>query len=492
MAMEDAGVRLAYQRFGFGAKPGARAATLAELKIRLLKEISPDAARLAAPDLPSTARAIQLVAEVEERQRERRLAARQLAANPAPMMEGAQPGKSMEPNKSMEPGKSMEAGKPPTPPPPDPDALRFRDFVNVEARARIDAGVAADIGFAERWVEFWSNHFCVATRRGRIISGIVGAYEREAIRAHAFGMFADMLRAVETHPAMLHYLDQRQSIGPTSPAGQRQKKGLNENLAREILELHTLGVGGGYTQADVTNFAKVLTGWSVSNFEENIDGFGGFFFAPNRHEPGAQLVLGKNYTEEGKEQGLAVLRDLARHPSTAKFITRKLARHFVADAPPPALVARLEQDFRRTGGDLASLARVLIQSGEAWTVPQVKLRKPYEFLIASLRATGEKSDRVPAMLNALNMMGQPLWNPPGPNGHPDDEASLMAPKAIKTRLEFAVQVARQVGNRIDPRELADHLYGAALSQDTKQAIARAETKPQGLALLLMSPEFQRR
>lgn len=486
MAGSDETSRIALQRFGLGARPETRGRIAGDPRGAILAEISAATAVIPQGDLPTTARGIQIVATIEEKRREMRAAARQ-AAN-APANAASANGEMLAPAS----GNAMGRPMPSAPPPADPDGIRIRDVMLTEARARIEHGVAAETGFAERWVAFWSNHFCVALRRGQIMQGVAGAYEREALRPHAFGRFADMLAAAETHPAMLHYLDQRQSIGPGSPAGQRRKRGLNENLAREILELHTLGVGGGYTQGDVTSFAKILTGWSITNLEENLDGYGGFFFAPNRHEPGAQTVLGKSYAQLDKAQGLAVLHDLARNPRTATFISMKLARHFVSDSPPPALVARLEQDFRRTGGDLASLARVLVGADEAWSAPPAKLRTPYEFLLATLRATGEKPEKMPQLLNALNLMGQPLWNPAGPNGHPDDTPSLLAPKAIKTRLEFAAQAARQVGGRIDPRALAETLYGATLGGETRQAIARAETRPQGLALLLMSPEFQRR
>lgn len=496
MAGSDETLRIALQRFGLGARPETRIRIGSDPRGAILAEIDPARAVFPQGDLPGTSRGIQIVSEIEEKRREMRAANRQQAqANAAQARPAQNNGAPMAGDMAGIPAQAgMErpaSGAAPAPQ-PDPDGIRIRDVMLAEAKARIGHGVAAETGFAERWVEFWSNHFCVALRRGQIMQGITGAYEREVIRVHAFGKFVDMLVAVETHPAMLHYLDQRQSIGPGSPAGQRRKRGLNENLAREILELHTLGVGGGYSQGDVTSFAKILTGWSISNNEENLDGYGGYFFAPNRHEPGAQGVLGKSYNQPGKEQGVAVLHDLARHPATAGFIARKVARHFVADNPPPALVARLEQEFRRTGGDLAALARALVRSEEAWSRPQGKLRTPYEFLIATLRATGEAVDRVPPLLNALNLMGQPLWNPTGPNGHPDDASALLAPKAIKTRLEFSMQTGRRLGGKIDPRELAETLYGSALNAETRQAIARAETRPQGIAILLMSPEFQRR
>lgn len=492
MAGGDELYRLGIQRFGLGGRQDTRASFGNRLRDALVAEVDPKAALQGDSRLPDTARAIQIVTEIQERQREARAQRRQLAQAEAKAM----PSATSTPNNDMlvTPG-NMTGGKADMPqprPPEDPDAIRVRDLLLDDVEARLKKAVSTDLGFAERWVAFWSNHFCVALRRGQIMQGLAGAYEREVIRTHAFGHFGDMLVAVETHPAMLHYLDQRQSVGPNSPAGKRRSKGLNENLAREILELHTLGVGGGYSQLDVTNFAKALTGWSISNFEEMIDGYGGFFFAPNRHEPGPQMVLGKSYADSGKGQGLAILQDLARHPATARFIAGKVARHFVSDTPPAPLVARLEQDFRKTGGDLASLARTLLTAPESWQGPAGKIRTPYEFVVASLRATDTPVERVPRFLNALNLMGQPLWNPEGPNGHPDNLAIIASPKAIKTRLEFALQLARPAAGKLDPRERAEALYGGALSSETRTAIARAETRPQGLALLLMSPEFQRR
>ncbi|HRE21872.1 MAG TPA: DUF1800 family protein [Rhabdaerophilum sp.] len=492
MAGGDELYRLGIQRFALGGRQETRATFGNRLRDALVAEVDPKAALLGDSRLPDTARAIQIVTEIQERQREARAKKRQLVQTESKALPSAG---NMQNNDMLAAPGNMTVGKADTPqarPPEDPDAIRARDLLLDDVEARLKKAVSTDLGFAERWVAFWSNHFCVALRRGQIMQGLTGAYERVVIRAHAFGRFGDMLVAVETHPAMLHYLDQRQSVGPNSPAGKRRTKGLNENLAREILELHTLGVGGGYSQQDVTNFAKALTGWSISNFEEMIDGYGGFFFAPNRHEPGPQVVLGKSYPDTGKGQGLSILADLAQHPATARFVAGKVARHFVSDTPAASLVARLEQDFRRSGGDLASLARSLLTAPESWQGPTTKLRTPYEFVVASLRATDTPVDRVPRFLNALNLMGQPLWNPEGPNGHADGFAIVASPKAIKTRLEFALQLARPAAGKIDPRERAEALYGSALSGETRTAIARAETRPQGLALLLMSPEFQRR
>src|SRR5262244_1811061 len=218
-------------------------------------------------------------------------------------------------------------------PPPLPAQL-----VQNEAKVRIEAAVAAEIGFVEHFVWFWSNHFCVSANKA---VSMAGAYEREAIRPHVLGRFVDMLLAAEGHPAMLIYLDNAQSTGPNSVAGINQNRGLNENLAREILELHTLGVRTVYTQEDVTSFAKVITGWTLLTTATDPHRGGEFLYHPRMHEPGAQTVLGKSYRDTGVEQGRAVLIDLARHPATAKHIATKLARHFIADEPPPALVERL-------------------------------------------------------------------------------------------------------------------------------------------------------
>ncbi len=216
------------------------------------------------------------------------------------------------------------------------------------------AATAADIGFVERLVWFWSNHFCISADN---IIAMVGPYEREAIRPHVLGRFADLLFAAESHPAMLFYLDNVQSMGVDSIAGINRDKGLNENLAREILELHTLGVRSGYSQTDVASFAKVLTGWTWIAPIEPAHG-GEFIFAKRLHEPGEQIVLGKRYAE-GAWIKVAVLADLAHHPATAEHIAQKLARHFVAEEPPPALIDRLAKTFNDSEGDLKEVAKSL-------------------------------------------------------------------------------------------------------------------------------------
>jgi uncharacterized protein (DUF1800 family) len=361
-----------------------------------------------------------------------------------------------------------------------------------EALARLQRAMISDCGFTERLVVFWSNHFCISANKGELARIWAGSFEREAIRPHVLGRFSDMLKAVEQHPAMLFFLDNQQSLGPDSRAGQNRKRGLNENLAREIMELHTLGVGGGYTQDDVTSLARIITGWTFAGRQGQLGTPGTFVFNANAHEPGAQLLLGKTYENNGLAQGEAALEDIARHPSTAKFIATKFARHFVADDPPPALVARLQEVFRKSDGDLKALAAALVDSDEAWQAPQTKMRSPYEFLVATGRLLSQIPDDPSRYLGGLNLLGQPLWTPTGPNGFPDTNAAWAAPEGMKLRLDISAQVASRLADTIDPRDLLELAAADAASTETRRTVERAESRQQALALLLMSPEFQRR
>ncbi len=258
------------------------------------------------------------------------------------------------------------------------------------------------------------------------------------------------------------------------------------------MELHTLGVGGGYTQDDVTSLARVITGWTYAGRQGQLGPAGTFAFNANAHQPGAQRVMGKIYEAGGVAQGEAVLTDIARHPSTAKFIATKFARHFVADDPPPALVARLQDVFTRTDGDLRALATALVDSSEAWQAPLTKMRSPYEFLIASGRLLARNPEDPGPYLNSLNVLGQPLWSPAGPNGFPDSNAAWAAPEGMKLRLDISAQIASRIAANIDPRDLLELAAADAASEDTRRTIERAESRQQALALLLMAPEFQRR
>jgi uncharacterized protein (DUF1800 family) len=346
----------------------------------------------------------------------RNLSLGNIANDISPKESSKEPAMQQAQNSAAAPPADMMQPNAPKPAPQPPNIIQktFR----AEALARMQRAIMADSGFAERLVVFWSNHFCISAGKGGLARMWAGSFEREAIRPHVLGRFADMLRAVEQHPAMLFFLDNQQSLGPDSRAGINRNRGLNENLAREILELHTLGVNGGYSQDDVTSLARIITGWTYAGRQGQLGTPGSFVFNANAHQPGAHRVMGKVYDQNGVAQGEAVLADLARHPSTAKFIATKFVRHFVADDPPPALVARLADVFARTDGDLKALAIALVDSDEAWKAPLTKIRSPYEFLMATGRLLGRIPEDPGRYLGGLNVLGQPLWSPAGPNGFP--------------------------------------------------------------------------
>ncbi len=472
---------MAFQRFGLGAKPGGMSAALAKDPRGALRRETWDPTKLFIDDpaLPTTQEALKqhFNEAISERQ------ARETSRDDQREMRVARSRSMAGDGEGMMTAPAMQARQQ-----PQVEQIIYRN----EALARLRKAVEPDIGFAERLVLFWSNHFCVSVAKGQIVRATAGALEREAIRANVFGKFADMLLAVEKHPAMLYYLDNRQSVGPNSRAGKNRNAGLNENLAREILELHTLGVDGGYTQADVTSLAKIITGWSFVGAQERLGPAGSFVFVANRHEPGDQVLLGKRYPDTGVEQGETALRDLARHPATAAHVARKLVRHFVSDtAPPPALVERLTRVFRDTDGDLLEVSRALVSHDDAWKGDLTKIRTPYEYLAAVARFAGPPKD-FGQVIGPLNAMAQPLWAVPGPNGYPDTAEHWGSPESIRVRLDMSAVIARRFGDRFHPVELAEQLFDAVLSRETAQAIRRAESKHQGLAILLMSPEFQRR
>ena len=370
-----------------------------------------------------------------------------------------------------------------------------------EFLARAQLGATTEAGFAERWALFWANAFTVSATKFQAAI-FIGQYEREAIRPHVFGRFEDLAVAAETHPAMLLYLDQAQSIGPNSRAGARRGAGLNENLAREILELHTVGTGGGYSQADVTEFARALTGWSIpgnrgrnSRFgpgnAAEVSGNGGFMFRAIVHEPGARTVLGRTYPAGGAEQGEAILRDLANRPETARRLARNIARHFISDDPPQALVDRLEAVWTGSRGDLAQVARALVTAPEAWDTRPAKIKTPYEFMVSTHRALGTRPQRIQPLQQALIQMGQPAFSPPSPEGWPDTAADWAGPDALVKRLNWAKSVGDRAPNT-DPSAVAAGALGSRLTEPTRLAVARAESRSEALTLFLMSPEFQRR
>lgn len=402
----------------------------------------------------------------------------------------------------------------------------FGDGLLAEIGARYRVATTTDSGFAERLVRFWSNHFAISIDK-RPAMLYAAPMEREAIRPHVFGRFGNLLLAAETHPGMLRYLDNAQSVGEGSMFATRgvrrlerrqggdapkRRFGLNENLAREILELHTLGVDGGYSQADVTELARAITGWGTplprewgqSHFpgsstpeprrpgRENDPTSAAFVFRQAAHEPGARTVLDKRYAEGGEDQGRAVLADLARHPSTAKHLSFKLARHFVADDPPPALVARMAKAWLDSDGDLPTLYRTMIESDEAWSGDARKFKTPDDFLVSALRAGGIDAGARPRQVaNLLNRLGQAVFMPRSPAGFADAAADWTGPDALFKRIQVSQALAERVpADRIDPARIGAAALGSALDEETTIALRRAESPRDGLALLFASPAFQ--
>lgn len=371
--------------------------------------------------------------------------------------------------------------------------------------SRLRVAVETDQPFVERLVRFWSNHFTVAATGGgrkAVVRNIAYPYENEAIRASLDTDFATLLLAVEQHPAMLIYLDNDQSIGEFSTAGQLRDRGLNENLAREILELHTLGVNGGYTQADVTSLARIITGWTVAidpvsaprgRRQPVVEGLHGFRFTEPMHEPGAHELLGKTYRNRGLGQGEDALQDLARHPATANHIARKLATHFVADTPPAAAVASLEKVFINSHGNLPALHRALVDLNEAWQPEHRKLKTPEDYIVSVARGTGLPGRQAPdqawvQLAGTLGTFNQAPFTASSPAGWPDTADHWGSPDALLKRIEWANQMAGNIGERLDPVALQRELLPE--NPPLAQAISRAESRSQGLALLLASPEFQ--
>lgn len=380
-----------------------------------------------------------------------------------------------------------------------------RDHYAKMVDARFDTAVTSYAPFVERLVHFWANHFAVSADK-LTVTGFAGLLEMDAVRPHVLGRFEDMLIAVEQHPAMLLYLDQAQSIGPNSALGGRisarggKQAGLNENLAREILELHTLGVRSGYAQGDVTEFARALTGWTVSGIAKgpiaramNLDtNPGNFAFVLAVHEPGNRTIVGRRYDQQGLAQGVSILRDLAQHPATAKHIATKLARHFEGDAPSAALVSRLEASFLKTGGDLPSLYRILAESAEIRKPQQTKFKTPWDWLVSAHRALNVQDKPSARTVQVLTQLGQPVWRPGSPAGFDDLAASWAGPDALFRRAEVAERLAPFAPAGTSPILLARHSLGQGLSAATTQAIMRAESPGQANALMLVSPDFLRR
>ncbi len=466
---------IATGRFGFGARPGELATAAADPRGWLLAQLARRAP--AAAELDGLAPGAEILGRFLAA-REERAAARRAAAR------GSDPVQPLVNNVR--------------------EALLPHYLAQAAARTRI--ALSSPASFRERLVQFWTNHFAVSVDKP-ICLGTAGALENEAIRPHVCGRFVDLLLAVETHPAMITYLDNQQSVGPNSELGERAnrrrafgagapkaKAGLNENLAREILELHTLGVDGGYTQADVTTFAAVLTGWSIGGGTGRLaqGAPGSFQFRAALHEPGAKSVLGRRYAEAGFGQGEALLRDLAAQPATAQHLAVKLARHFVADEPPPALVERLARAYRTSDGDLPAVYAALVGWDGAWAPAPQKFKTPAEFVYSSLRALEVVPREPKALLAGFEVLGQRHYSPGSPAGWPDRAQDWDGADALMKRIEWSVALADRVGESHSALATLDATLGPRAGEHTRTALTRAASGSQALALMLMSPEFQRR
>ena len=483
----DVMAAIAVTRFGLGAKPGELAAASADPASWLAAQIRTSGADQPQANPESSVERLKAMREYQMDRRDRKFEKTTAPAQPTPT--------------------AAMAGAPPTAQPPVAAAAQARDPAKIAQQmlrqetggdflARAQLAATTDAAFRERWALFWCNHFTVSATK-LVTATVVGPFEQEAIRPYVFGSFENLLVASSSHPAMLYYLDQFQSVGPDSPfasrgGGRGRKVGLNENLAREILELHSVGVDAGYTQADVTQFARAMTGWGVGMPRDSEGQQGHFVFHEVAHEPGGVTVMGKRYNGAGVDQARSIMHDLAASPHAAHHIAVKLARHFVADDPPPSLVARLEASYMKSGGFLGQLALDLIKSPEAWDPEPRKFKTPYEYVISSYRAAGVSPQRIEGLAPLLNGMGQKAFSAPSPKGWAEDAQTWCAPDALIKRMQFAEAFSAQtVGDR-DPGKLAADALGARLTAPVAKAISRAESRPEGLAIALMSPEFQRR
>jgi uncharacterized protein (DUF1800 family) len=479
---------IAANRFGLGARPGDARAIGRDTRGWLLAQLEP--ARGVAPSSPPES--ARVLAEVRNLRAGRQVAA-QVRANLV---------------------RPSDDGAPAATPGIDEQAIRefaafMRESYLTQTAVRHRLALETERPFAERLVHFWSNHFAVSADK-QPLAALAGLYEQEAIRPHVAGNFCDLLLSAERHPAMILYLDNQTSMGGSSTAANFARRnrgrelGLNENLAREILELHTLGVDGGYTQADVAELAKALTGWSVGGelgqgggrgspvrLGGDAGASGEFHFRTLMHEPGDKTVLGQRYRENGAAEGEAVLRALALHPNTARRLATKLARHFVADEPPRELVERLAAVYLRNDGDLPSVYRTLIEAPESWREPRAKFKTPHDFALSAYRALGAVPDNLEPITAFLTQAGQRPYAPGSPAGWPDTAANWNGGDALIKRVEFAAAAGRQAGERIEPLTLAGEVLGA-LGEHTSMASREASDRAQGVALLLASPEFMRR
>ncbi len=369
---------------------------------------------------------------------------------------------------------------------------RYIASAQAELAARFNFGVETSLPFHERLTRFWSNHFSVSGRSRDILTA--ATHEREAVRPFISGKFKNLALNAILHPSMVFYLNNDKSIGPNSIVGlvvRHKQRGLNENLAREVMELHTVTPKSGYTQSDVTDFARALTGWTIAPKRHPEDLRGMIFFNSRRHEPGSRKIMGKTYLPTGKLQAVAIITDLCNHPETARNISYKLARHFTADVPPPSLVERLTKEFIKTDGDLKALYAVLIEAPELWNAPAQKIKTPNELLTSAARYMGSTKVFPTWPRDVYEGFGQTPFRAPTPEGWPDTSQAWIGPDALMKRIEWSNKVAQR-NSKVDARAFLKSALGNRVSKETTQAINQAESNQQALVMMLMSPEFQRR
>ncbi|WP_281823785.1 DUF1800 domain-containing protein [Jannaschia rubra] len=371
---------------------------------------------------------------------------------------------------------------------------RLHTIYHRDLRQTMMRAIVTRDGLRERLTWFWAGHFAVADGGGYLRRS-VAAYHDAAIRPHVAGRFGDLLFAAVTHPAMLTYLDQEKSIGPNSPRG-RRGGGLNENLAREVLELHTLGAGAPYSQTDVRELAKLLTGLSVTRD-------GRFRWVRNMVEPGAETVLGETYGDEtpNRHDIAAVLSDLAVHPATARHLSAKIARHFIADDPPADLIEAMTGTWLYTDGSLLAVYGAMLDHPAAWAPELRKVRRPLDFMAAALRVTDSGPELEAArgirplregLTDPLTLMGQPWLRPSGPDGWPEEGTAWITPQGLAARLGWAMDLGRRQKPALDPRLLVETALGPLAGDRVRFAAGAAEDRAAGIGLILASPEFQRR
>ena len=494
--MNKYNAEIAANRFGMGARVGELQAAQGDPVNWLLKQIKPIAFD---PAIGSLAKASAMLEQYNKVRKNEKLGTPKNENNnkvmgdevPA-MSEISTMSEAMLPTKPMAKDKPVDGSD-------NPEIKAYRkssgDMIMAMQLEVLRNAITTPDSLSPRLLDFFSNHFSVSGQ-GIAMRVYAPLLEREAIAPHLSGQFVDMLLAVEQHPAMLTYLNNEKSIGPDSPQGKKSNKGLNENLGREILELHTLGVDGGYTQADVRELAMAITGWSLIDPKkvtgQKDDGFG-FMFRARTHQPGTRKVLNKNYSNEGVAQGEAILKDLAIHPATAQHISFKLARHFVADKPSEKLVAAMKKTWLATKGNISAVMKTMIEHADAWLPEQQKYKTPREFIVSVFRILDSlepiKLEKL-KLVQGLRALGQEPFNAGSPAGYGDTASSWDGAEALMARIEWANQLAAHI--KTPPVDLITAALGAQLSENSLKLIKRAESRQQGLVLALMSPEFQRR